>query len=73
MERTISQSVFDGIEEKLKKSHIDGVIVIKKSGSTERPNNLMKGVVDYLQRRGYDTISREDDEEYHISLVLRRL
>ena len=71
MRGTIDEKILKEIEEGLKRNHVDGVIVIKKSGIPERTNNLMKGIADYLQTRGYDTVSREDNEEYHISLILK--
>ena len=71
MPETIDQKILLEIEEGLKRNHIDGVVILKKSAFQQRANNLMAGIVDYLQSRGYDTLPREDDDEYHISFILK--
>ena len=72
MGETIDQKIFEEIEEGLKRINLNGVIIIKKSSIPQRgTTNLMKSIVDYLEGRGYDTIPREDNEQYHISFILK--
>lgn len=71
MTETIDEKVLTEIEKELKLNHVDGVIVIKKSQIKERTQKLVDGINNYLKSRGYDTLIKEDDLEYHVSLILK--
>ena len=79
--KTINHKILEEIERDLGDSYVGGVIVVKKSllqGRTNilvekitKPYILIEKIDSYLRGEGYDTLVREDNQEYHISLILK--